>query len=236
MEHLGMEGEVMINSRVPEATKLKGHFDTIYKHLQYHLEKARDLHKYNADKHRTSQPTYNLGDEVMLSTKNIRTERSTKKLDYKWIGPYYIKRQINPVTYELELPSNMRIHDVFHTSLLKRYIRPTDFSKQLPKPPPIRIAEEDGFIIKDILDVRRRGKGFEYLISWEGYTQDDNTWEPRRSCHIVTFVLSRDNTSIKGILSGLYEKLQGFVCFSATVKTLAYYVYIPIIISDTFYR
>ncbi|TPX39097.1 hypothetical protein SeLEV6574_g07427 [Synchytrium endobioticum] len=188
MEHLGMEGEVMINSRVPEATKLKGHFDTIYKHLQYHLEKARDLHKYNADKHRTSQPTYNLGDEVMLSTKNIRTERSTKKLDYKWIGPYYIKRQINPVTYELELPSNMRIHDVFHTSLFKRYIRPTDLSKQLPKPPPIRIAEEDGFIIKDILDVRRRGKGFEYLISWEGYTQDDNTWEPRRSLNDDTML------------------------------------------------
>ncbi|TPX50739.1 hypothetical protein SeMB42_g02154 [Synchytrium endobioticum] len=102
-----------------------------------------------------------------------------KKLDYKWMGPFFVKRKINRVAYEVELPSSMRIHPVFHISLLKRYKRPSDPSKQLPKPPPMQVTSDDGWVIKDIIEVRRRGRGFEYLIDWEGFGPEDRTWEPR---------------------------------------------------------
>ncbi|TPX33665.1 hypothetical protein SeLEV6574_g08355, partial [Synchytrium endobioticum] len=110
-----------------------------------------------------------------------RTDRPTKKLDYKWIGPYLIKRKRNNVAYEIELPHNVRIHNVFHISLLKPYIRPKDPTRQLPKPLPLRIKEDERFIIENILDVRRRRKGWKYLIKWEGYGEEDNTWESRRT-------------------------------------------------------
>ncbi|TPX39056.1 hypothetical protein SeLEV6574_g07443 [Synchytrium endobioticum] len=122
-----------------------------------------------------------MGDKVMISTKNVRTERPTKKLEYRWMGPCRVKKQISSVNYEVELPSNLRIHNVFHVSLLKPYIQPSDPSRKVSKPPPIRIEDEEGYIIKDILDVRRRGRGFEYLIDWEGYGPEDRTWEPRRT-------------------------------------------------------
>ena len=41
---------------------------------------------YNA--HQCKAPKYNVGNKVWLSSENIRTVHPTKKLDYKWLGPY----------------------------------------------------------------------------------------------------------------------------------------------------
>ena len=72
-----------------------------------------------ANKHRKETPTYEVGDRVWLSTKNIKTERPSKKLDYKMIGPYQVKELIGS-SYRLELPTSMKIHDVFHPNLLRK--------------------------------------------------------------------------------------------------------------------
>ncbi|TPX31214.1 hypothetical protein SeLEV6574_g08557 [Synchytrium endobioticum] len=209
-------------SNVPEANRLKERFTTIQNHLQSHLEKAKERYKVHADASRRQEVELRVGEEVMISTKNVRTERPTKKLDYKWIGPYHVKRKINQVTYEIELPSAIRIHPVFHISLLKKYIRPKDPSKQLPKAPPIKVNPEEEWVIKDILDVRRRGRGFEYYIDWEGFGPESRTWEPRwhlnddvmlREWHarnpekigpfaIVAEIMGGDNvTGVTGVLS-----------------------------------
>ncbi|TPX47206.1 hypothetical protein SeLEV6574_g02779 [Synchytrium endobioticum] len=176
---------------------IKLHFDEIYQHVNEHLKKSQERYKQNVDKRRREEDDFKVKDEVMVSTKNVRTERPTKKLDYKWMWPYLIKRKINNVAYEVELPRNIRIHPVFHVSLLKRYIRPTDSSRQLPKPPPIQVADEDGYVIKEILDVRRRSKGFEYLIDWEGFGAEDRTWKPRKSLNDDTLL----KKSINNILT-----------------------------------
>jgi transposase InsO family protein len=180
LEYLG-EGQTSITNP-PDAGRIKAHFDQIYNQLQYHLEKAQKRYKATADEHRKEDETYNVNDQVLLSTRNIRTERPTKKLDYTWIGPYRIKRQINPVTYELDLPPTMRIHNVFHTQLLKRYVKGHITDRRIIVPPPIRNEEEPpGYIIEGIVDVRKKGRGYEYLIKWKNYGVEDNTWEPRRS-------------------------------------------------------
>ncbi|TPX32104.1 hypothetical protein SeMB42_g07648 [Synchytrium endobioticum] len=167
---------------VPEATRIKNHFDFIHSYLQHHLEKAQNRYKKASDDSRREEEEYIVGDEVLISTKNVRTERPTKKLDYTWMGPYYIKRKINQVAYEVELPSSLHIHPVFHTSLLKRYIRPKEKERQLPKPPPIRLAQDEEYYeIKDIIDVRKKGRSWQYLIEWEGYGPEERTWEPRKS-------------------------------------------------------
>ena len=43
----------------------------------------------------------------------------TRKLAPKWIGPYLVKRIINPVAVELDLPPNLKLHPVLHVSQLK---------------------------------------------------------------------------------------------------------------------
>ncbi|XP_022865685.1 uncharacterized protein LOC111385521 [Olea europaea var. sylvestris] len=45
------------------------------------------------------------------------------KLSPRYIGPYEIVERIGPVAYRLDLPTELsRIHDVFHVSMLRKYI------------------------------------------------------------------------------------------------------------------
>lgn len=45
-----------------------------------------------------------------------------KKLAFKYCGPYPITKRVGTQAYELSLPPHLRIHSVFHVSLLKKYV------------------------------------------------------------------------------------------------------------------
>jgi hypothetical protein len=66
-----------------------------------------------------------VGDHVFLK---VKTNRSFLKLGICaklvaiFCGPFEILERIGPVAYMLALPTSMTVHNVFHVSLLKRYI------------------------------------------------------------------------------------------------------------------
>ena len=78
----------------------------------------------------------------------------------------------------------MRIHPVFHVSLLKRYIENSEeFPNRIVKPPPPEIVDgEEEYEVEEILDkkVQQRGRrqDTKYLVKWKGYPDHDATWEP----------------------------------------------------------
>ena len=77
--------------------------------------------KYFADRNRQPHPSYEVGGSVWLKREGLKSKRPCEKLTEKKIGPFIIKRQINPVSYELCLPDSLKIHPVFHVSLLEPY-------------------------------------------------------------------------------------------------------------------
>jgi hypothetical protein len=85
------------------------------------LEKTKDNMSKYYDQHRQPQPPYEKGNEVLLNAKNIRMVRPTQKLAPKLYGPFRILAKIGKRAYRLELPRRWRIHNIFHTSLLKHY-------------------------------------------------------------------------------------------------------------------
>jgi len=56
---------------------------------------------------------------VYLLTKNLKTRRGTKKLDYVKVGLFLVDKQRGKASYKLRLPKDARIHPVFHILLLE---------------------------------------------------------------------------------------------------------------------
>ena len=87
--------------------------------MQEEMTKSQAKQAVATNRHRKEPPAYKIGNMVWLSTRNIKTNRSSKKLDPKMIGPYKIKKLIKS-SYQLELPHTMKIHNVFHPNLLRK--------------------------------------------------------------------------------------------------------------------
>ena len=51
---------------------------------------------------------------------------SCSKVAPQYYGPFQILERIGLVAYRLALPSKVKFHDIFHVSLLKRYVKDVD--------------------------------------------------------------------------------------------------------------
>jgi hypothetical protein len=149
----------------------------------------------SANLSRRIHPHYQLGDTVYVSTKNWTTTRPTKKLDYKFAGPYKIVKVIrnpetgNELTYKLDLPKDLGVRNrenAFYCSLLQPAVIEDGpvASQIIQPPPPIKILRkgddeaEKEYEVEKILDSRMRNKQVKYLVHWKGHDQE--TWEPLR--------------------------------------------------------
>lgn len=159
------------------------HWDNVIAMAKDALIEAQDRQTKYADQHRRHEE-FKIGDKVLLSTKNIQNpadrNRPKQKMTPKFIGPYDIVNVISPVAYRLNLPSTLRIHPVFHVSLLKQYHEtPGIFDRPLP---PLAThmpdTEQEEYEVELILDKRIIRKKAQYLIKWLGYPLHDATWEP----------------------------------------------------------
>ncbi len=85
----------------------------------------KKLHKdlMNRIQQQTRQTTevkpFVVEERVYLRTDNIHVKQRSKKLNNKSIKPFKIKRNIKGLSYELDLLKKMRIHSVFHASMLQ---------------------------------------------------------------------------------------------------------------------
>uniref|UniRef100_A0A8C6MLR6 Integrase catalytic domain-containing protein n=1 Tax=Nothobranchius furzeri TaxID=105023 RepID=A0A8C6MLR6_NOTFU len=127
-------------------------------------------------------PSYAPGDRVWVSTAGLRVRAGSRKLAPRFLGPYPVQEVINPVTYRLRLPTSLRVHPTFHTSRLKPYVESSLLPPQAPAPPPTHFLDgEPIYTVRRILDARRRGRGWQYLVDWADYGPEERSWEPARS-------------------------------------------------------
>ncbi|CAA0834158.1 Unknown protein [Striga hermonthica] len=150
-----------------------------------YLHRARRRMKKWADKKRRPGE-FSQGELVFvkLLPQNFKTFRSLPKgLIRKYEGPYPVIKKIGNVAYRVDLPPSLKIHLVFHASMLKPYKGDMeDPSRGLSsRAPPITTKsfdkEVEAVLTSDI--VRRRGvpPKTRYLIKWKGLPDSETSWD-----------------------------------------------------------
>eukprot|EP00253_Pinus_taeda_P030135 PITA_30135 len=98
--------------------------EDMVKRVCANLKAAQDRQKSFADRKRRFKE-YQVDDPVYV---RIQVRKSTlqwsgcAKLAPRYYGPFQILARIGPVAYQLALPSHIRVHNVFHVSVLKKYV------------------------------------------------------------------------------------------------------------------
>ena len=100
----------------------------------------------------------------------------------KQIGPYPISKIILPNAVELKLLPSFKIDVPINVSRLRPYKPHTIPGQQITPQPPIDVEGEQEYIVEEILDSHLRRNKLEFLIKWEGYTDENNSWEPEDNC------------------------------------------------------
>jgi hypothetical protein len=95
----------------------------------------------------------NVNDQVWLEGKNLHI-KGTHKLLPKRYRPFKITKKIGTVAYRLDLPTTMKIHNVFHIDLLLPYNKTEAYGPAYTRPPPDLINKEEEYEIESIRDTR----------------------------------------------------------------------------------
>ena len=143
---------------------------------------AQDRHKSYANKNRNFRE-FQVGEHVFLK---VRAKKSSlrlgncKKLAARLCGPFEVLSRIGLVAYELALPPSIKVHNVFHVSLLKKYVHDPNHLVDWRM---IQVEPEGGFQVQPvgILDkkvkmLRNRAIG-QVKVQWRHFSPEDATWE-----------------------------------------------------------
>ncbi|KAH9648298.1 Endonuclease [Citrus sinensis] len=117
-------------------------------------------------------------------TQQFKTLRKVHKgLVRRYEGPFRIVRRVGNVSYQLQLPLRLKIHPVFHVSLLKPYHGDTEDqshgeSRRAPTAVVTAFDKDVDYIIADPV-VSKRGvpAHSEYLVKWKNLPESEATWE-----------------------------------------------------------
>jgi hypothetical protein len=105
------------------------------------------------------------------------------KLSQRWIGPFEVMQAINPKVYRLRMSSKYPGLPIFNIDHFKLYRdSPADMNDRVTLPETrTRAPAKAEYVVEKILAHRfaKKNGAVEFLVRWEGYGPQFDTWEPK---------------------------------------------------------
>eukprot|EP00253_Pinus_taeda_P003209 PITA_03209 len=156
--------------------------EEMVKRVRNNLKATQDWQKNFADQKRSFRE-FQVGDHVYI---RVRAKKSTlqwigcAKLQPRFCEPFQNLGQIGLVAYQLALPIHIRVHNVFHVSLLKKYIYDL---KHVINWENIQVESEGEFLVETLGILYRREVTLrkrvitQVKVQWQHYELEEATWE-----------------------------------------------------------
>ena len=89
------------------------------KKIHDNISKMQERSTRYQNKKRKTTPQLKEKDKIYLFTKNLRTRKSSKKLNHVKVESFLVKKTKRSINYKLDLFKNVKVFLVFYISLLK---------------------------------------------------------------------------------------------------------------------
>jgi len=157
--------------------------------VQDNLLKAKISQSIQSNKHCSLKFPFTVGSHVCLSMLHHQNEYKSKgdkrvtKFMPRFDGPYMIiDLDKDHSTVTLDLPNSPNVHPTFHTSEVLPFVKSDTAlfpSRKFAEPIPIITSDgQEEFYIDRIIDARRCGRSYQYLVCWQGYGVEHDKWLP----------------------------------------------------------
>ena len=114
----------------------------------------------------------------------VRHRGLHKGLVQRYEGPFRVVKRVGKVAYKLDMPPKLRVHPVFHVSMLKPFHEDEgDPGRTESKRAPLGArASYEKEVHRIIADRKVRRKNYqrrqEYMVRWKGLPDSEASWEP----------------------------------------------------------
>src|SRR6266478_2530328 len=133
----------------------------------------------------TKYKPFEEGQKVWLEATHLKTTHPTAKLSPRRYGPFKKTKKLSQVVYQLSIPQQWKIHNIFHTALLTPYKEMEEHRPNYHEPPPDVIEGEPEWEVEQIVGARcfRCSRHLQYRVRWTGYSNAHDTWETVDDVH-----------------------------------------------------
>ena len=122
------------------------------------------------------------------------------KLAPCYCGPFEILSRIGQVAYQLALPPNLRVHNVFHISVLKKYVHDAthvvNWNYVQVEPEGYFLVEPDCILGRREITLRNRTIG-QGKVQWKHLSPEETTWELESNMRDAYPILFQGNSEDK---------------------------------------
>ena len=127
---------------------------------------------------------YQIGDKVWLEGCNLNTTHPSSKLAPRCYRPFSITRVVSCTSYQLKLPPQWKLHNVFHATLLTPY-KEMALNGQLYQEPALELINgQPKWEVESLLKVQRQHNQLQFLVQWKGFSEAHDSWEPAKDIHM----------------------------------------------------